>query len=431
MDWARLNIFQRVTLEWDAIHPYNAAQAMKLQGSPDLEILRAAYESTLRELALGRATANGTRFRWERIDSSFRASIHESPCFDKLMTQELNRGFDDSVELPFRPFIVREADSYFAGVVYHHWTADSFSIRMLLREWFLRMHEPSAARRKALRIATQGYWKLFGPDNAHWRLDEGILEVFRWNARFRKARRIDPSGFKDLSSHFSLHRAPDGLIDTVVAAARKRGVTVNDVFLAAMAEVCDKLVPVKWTPRRPDLALGTIVDLRSRSDKPMDDLFGLFLGFTSVFLRPDDLKDFDRLLLRVHQQHVMQKHASAAESSMVRMFSGLYVGKLFETKSLLEFYRKRAAMAAGISNVNLNRDWPSKYHPAPLLDYVRVSPSGPLMPLVFTPTTLGSQLNFGLTCRGSVIPPQQAPKLAEMFVKRLQQFAGCESDGTR
>jgi hypothetical protein len=73
--------------------------------------------------------------------------------------------------------------------------------------------------------------------------------------------------------------------------------------------------------------------------------------------------------------------------------------------------------------VNLNRDWPARFHPDPLMQYIRVSPAGPMMPVVFTPTTLGNTLNIGLTCRRSVIPPAAAPTLAAAMIRQLQQFA--------
>jgi NRPS condensation-like uncharacterized protein len=213
------------------------------------------------------------------------------------------------------------------------------------------------------------------------------------------------------------------LVTAVAAAAKRLGVTVNDVFLAAMAEVCDRFVPARRTSRRPDLGLGTIVDLRSRTKQRMEDQLGLFLGFTSVFCRPDDLSDWNRLLQRIHQQNAMQKNAFAAESSMVRMLAGLVVARILKKRKLLEFYRKRLALTAGISNVNLNRDWPKRFHPDPLLDYIRISPAGPMMPVVFTPTTLGNQLNIGLTCRQSVIPREQAGELISAFLARLESFA--------
>jgi len=423
MEWARLNVFQRVTRHWDAIHPYNAGQAMKLAGNPDLDRLAREYESTLRELGLGRARHQDGWFRWEQLNGSFDPRILQSDCFDTLMTDELNRRFDESGELPFRPFVIRGDGHYYAGVIYHHWVADSFSIRTILREWFLRLHEPRSARRTALRLAQRGYWSYFGPDKVRWKLEEGFLEAFRWNARFRRARRVPLEGFGDFHSHFSLHHAPDGLISDVVRAAKRRGLTVNDVFVAALAEVCLTVLPAKLTDKRPDLALGSIVNLRGQSRESMDDLFGLFLGGTSVFCRANDLRNWESILKSVHRQHSLQKASNAAAASMVRMFAALVTIRLLSHKTLMEFYRKRTAMAGGISNVNLTREWPAKFHPAPLLDYLRISPSGPLLPLVFTPTTLGSKFNFGLTCRDSVIPKSDAARLAKMFVTRLERFA--------
>jgi hypothetical protein len=56
-----------------------------------------------------------------------------------------------------------------------------------------------------------------------------------------------------------------------------------------------------------------------------------------------------------------------------------------------------------------------QYHPDPLLEYIRVSPTGPMMPVVFTTTTLGNQLHFGLSTRDSIVPPHDAQALADAF----------------
>jgi hypothetical protein len=88
-------------------------------------------------------------------------------------------------------------------------------------------------------------------------------------------------------------------------------------------------------------------------------------------------------------------------------------------EKIINFYRKRIPLAGGISNVNLNQDWPQTYHPHPLMQYIRVSPTGPMMPLVFTTTTLGDKLNFGLTYRDAVIPVERAQQIAAHFKDRL------------
>lgn len=109
---------------------------------------------------------------------------------------------------------------------------------------------------------------------------------------------------------------------------------------------------------------------------------------------------------------------------MIRIFAGLVAHRWLGPEKVKQFYRKRLPLAGGVSNVNLNGSWAEPYHPNPLLDYLRVSPSGPMMPLVFTPTTIGSQMNFGVTCRESVVSVDRAMQISQRFRERLMQFAG-------
>ena len=187
--------------------------------------------------------------------------------------------------------------------------------------------------------------------------------------------------------------------------------------MAAMAQACDAHVPAMHIFRRHDLALGTIVDLRTRGHNTVGDQFGMFLGFTSIFVRPHELRDFSRMLKSIHRQTVMHKAMNVPEASMLRMAGGLVFHLIFgdDSKKLVEFYRKRFPLCAGISNVNLNGSWVQQYHPDPLLEYIRVSPTGPMMPVVFTTTTLGDQLHFGLSTRDAIVPPDKAQKLADVF----------------
>jgi hypothetical protein len=167
------------------------------------------------------------------------------------------------------------------------------------------------------------------------------------------------------------------------------------------------------------LALGVIVDLRGGATDALADAFGLFLGFTSVLCSIQDLRDWNRLIANLAKQNRQNKGSAAAQISMLRILGGSIAGHLFSRTQLLEFYRKRLPLAAGISNINLNRTWVADYHPAPILDYIRVSPTGPMLPVVFTPTTLGNRLHFGLTHRVSVLPEDIAAQCADMFADRL------------
>ncbi len=428
MSAGKLNVFQRLVRQWDELHPYNAAQILQVRGIPDLDRWTNDWNRTLREMGLGRVRVYDGRFSVQELNGVLEP-IHvraiAGRCeLEKHIAIELNHPFDAADDLPFRPFILFERDRYYVGVVYHHWIADSASIRMLLREWFLRQFDPARARRERLHIAPRGYWHNFGPHRSRWELTEGLLSSVRWSSRFKRVRRIEIPEFSKFEVRFSVHDLPAETMSAVKAFARDNHVTVNDVFLAAMAEACNRFVPVTETPKRQDLALGTIVDLRSRGTNDLSDTFGMFLGFTSVICRPDDLQNWSRLLQHIARQSASQKRTGVPEASMIRMFAGIVAAKMMgmNREKIINFYRKRIPLAGGISNINLNQSWAQDYHPDPLMQYIRVSPTGPMMPLVFTTTTLGGTLNFGLTYREAVISNERANQIAQHFTSRLVQL---------
>ena len=426
-----LNLFQRLVRQWDRLHPYNAAQVLKLAGPASAERLVVAWQETLNRLGLGRVHVNGRSFQHQPLNGELQRypfrQLAPGESLEQFISEELNRPFDDALEPPFRPFVLDGGDHHYAGIVYHHWVADSVSIRTLLREWFLRVYRPELALANPLRHPHGGYWSIFGSGQANWGLADGVLSSVRWSSRNRRVARIEHPGYTDFHCRFALHEVGGGLVAPLLAYARSNGATLNDLFLALVAEVCHQFVPLRKTSRRTDLALGTIVDLRPYSRRDLSDTFGLFLGFTSTLCRPGDLCDFPRLLRTISTQSKLHKRTGAPLSSPVRMLAGLAVSRFLSQEKIVEFYRKRVPLAGGISNVNLNRSWAADFHPAPLLDYVRVSPTGPLMPLVFTPTTLGEHLHFGLTYRPALIPPDRAGPMAEHFAQRLRSLASTAS----
>jgi hypothetical protein len=404
-----INAFQKLVRRWDRLHPYNAAQIFHLRGAPDASALNEAWQRTLTELRIG--SPNQLRTLDEPLEN--------------WITAQMNLRFEASEGSPFRPFVLGQSGSYFLGIVYHHWVADSASIRLLMREWFFRVFDPGRARGAPVSIARGGYWRHFGPAAARWDFGLALLKSMRWSNHLRHARRVESKQFNDFTMRFSVHRFADGAIDGIRAAARRTGATVNDWFLAAIAQVCAESVVAPPSRRRSDLALGTIVDLRARSRNTLGDAFGLFLGFTNVILRPRELEDFPTLVATIARQTRLHKTESVAESSMIRIAAGIVADKLYghDRGKIVNFYRKRLPLAGGISNVNLNGTWPEEYHPDPLIEYIRVSPTGPMMPVVFTTTTLGNSLNFGLTTRDSIVPAEKAQQMAERFKAIVQENA--------
>ncbi|HEY4330897.1 MAG TPA: hypothetical protein VGN88_14235 [Phycisphaerae bacterium] len=428
-----LNIFQRCIRIWEESHPYNAAQILQIAGRAEVDRLTEAWNDTLFTSGLGIAHVNGRHFCYEKSMPQAVKLVDSGLGLEAYLTGEINSPFGpvqrgkSAVSMPFRPFVHQGEGSYHLGIVYQHWVADSIAMRMLLREWFQRICDPSRATRQPLEIPYGGFWRYFGPRRADWNLVEGALSVPESMSQFANARRIDESSGTERVA-CTLHRLPDGMVDELREIARRRKIrgapaaTLNDIFLAALARACDLFGAAPRQCGR-DLALGSIVDLRASSHENLDNTFGLFLGFTSLVVRAAVLGDRQRLLSHIAAQNAHLKELRAAQVSMLRMATGYLQGRFLSPRKLAAFYRHYMPFSGGLSNVNMNRSWPSRYHPAPLLDYIRVAPTGPMVPLVIALTTLGSRFTFTLTRRESLVDQAHATQLAHTFIEELTAFA--------
>jgi NRPS condensation-like uncharacterized protein len=242
--------------------------------------------------------------------------------------------------------------------------------------------------------------------------------------RYRRARKVRTAGPGDYPVRVTLYEAPSGLIEGVRRHARLSGAKVQDVLLAAVAEVCDRYVPAQRRKKRPDLAVGSILDLRRHANVDLNDTFGMFLGFSNIVCRRQHLDDWPQLLRAVAAQNRGHQRNGPAQASLMWMLGAMAIDRFLRDDQLYHFYRKELPMIGGLSNVNLNDAWAARYHPEPLREYLRVSPTGPLVPLVFSTTTLGSKLSLALTCRDALLGPANVDDMASAFLRRLCEVAG-------
>jgi len=103
------------------------------------------------------------------------------------------------------------------------------------------------------------------------------------------------------------------------------------------------------------------------------------------------------------------------------MAFALAAGALLDDRNVKELYRKRMPLAGGISNVTLQRSWAAEAHPKLITEYMRFSPTGPFLPLVLTPTTLGDRLHLGITVR-SPADPSTGETIGRRFLDDLQKL---------
>lgn len=62
-----------------------------------------------------------------------------------------------------------------------------------------------------------------------------------------------------------------------------------------------------------------------------------------------------------------------------------------------------------------------------VLDYLRISPTGPLIPLVFTLTTIRNRLSLCVTYRTTSFHEEKLQGVVEDFVRRLEAVAAEET----
>ena len=335
---------------------------------------------------------------------------------ESAISATMNRRFA-AHDSPLRPFVLSDGDVVHLGTVYRHVVADSASIRLVMREWFARIFgtalssHPVTLDRRDLRLFDR---------SRRWGLIGQTLGEFARLSRVKRVRRLADIDLREPIAWINATTA-DGTIDRLVEYARANRASVNDVFVAAAALACRDRLPMESGPRRRDLGVGTIVDTRRAGDAARR--FGLSLGFLQTFWRDVELDaGWDATLAATVRHARLARDRRYAESSVVRLFAAGWYGGRMDDAALADFYRKRCPLAAGVSNVNLNRDWPSRVHPSPLLRYGRVSPTGPMLPIVFTPTTLGTSLEVGFTYRTGDVDEVVARAILDAFVERLSDL---------
>jgi NRPS condensation-like uncharacterized protein len=241
----------------------------------------------------------------------------------------------------------------------------------------------------------------------------------------------------DFTSDFMSTRFPVGAIHSIRAFATKHRATVNDLFVAAAAQVLGEFTKPQRDlsrarfprPRRDRIAIATAVDLRSTKDSKRDDVFGLALGYFSVIVEQPESRSLAELAGAVAKETSVSKSKTRALQAdwNLRIARRMW-DRLSQRRSKAQLFQKGMPLVAGISNVNLTGSWADHTAAAGgdprVLDYLRVSPVGPLLPMVFTVTTIGDRLSLCVTFRTTAFSRADCERLASGFVNRLVSCTG-------
>jgi NRPS condensation-like uncharacterized protein len=239
----------------------------------------------------------------------------------------------------------------------------------------------------------------------------------------------DPADFE--SDFLSLH-FPPGSVERVRAVAKQQRATVNDIFIATAAQVLGKFTARQRAlsrarflrPRRDRVAIATAVDLRPRVAGTGDNLFGLALGYFSIITERPEERSLEELVAAVARETDAGKsNARALQLDWSLRIAHWLWNRASHPRARATLFQKGMPLAAGISNVNLTGSWAdqstSLNNGPRVLDYLRVSPVGPLLPIVFTLTTIADRLSLCVTYRTTAFGRSDAEQIAAGFIERL------------
>ena len=433
----RLNTFQVLMRRWAKLHPYNAGQVMHVTGSGDAERWKQAIEAVIGPLGLGvpQFSAGDLEVRFAPVADV--TVEHGTNDFVAFVNEELNRPFAPN-DLPIRFAILPRNDgTHYLAAFYDHWIGDSRAMRELMQRIFAQYQNPEAAQRLTpLTLHAPEFKKIFRQRMGWLHRSAPIRESIRNVWRHRHAFRINLVDPLDFNARFACATLPAGVIDRVYRFAKLHNASVNDAFVAVLGQAMGVYTAAargkRVTPRfhfeRQHIGVGTIVDIRDAATEPLDNVFGLYLSsYTSLLDYPEN-STVDKLIgpIARYTRRVKKSY------STVRGYAALVMARFWydhygkdKDRFKAQFFHKTVPMAAGISNVNMTKSWADQMHdPADetpqILDYLRISPVGPLIPVVFTLTTIRDRLSLCVTYRSTAISDADATKLVEDFNRRLE-----------
>jgi hypothetical protein len=422
-----LNLFQAQMLRWRDLHPYNAVHAVALAGAVDAAAIERSIAAELEHSGLTGLELDRARGRYEYRGGPANVSVarvHGDSLRDTLageIERQLNLPFAEGPACePFRFFLVEARDGVMLGLAYDHFVAGGDCILELLHAIVARTKGAvSDAPRPSLYPPTQGRLFLH-----QWpRLATGMV---RLPALVRSARTTARPRYRDLAdgrNGYRLHALTPAQYGALAAAARRFGVTQNDLVMALLLLALDPLAPQRHrASRRRALAVASIMNLRSEYGEAGRAAFGQFLGSLRVSHPVPAGTTLEALARDVHAQTAEVKQQKLYLQTLLAMRYVAAVWSLLTPSQRVGFYVKSYPIWAGVSALNVNAMWrrPDPAVPPPL--YIRGVPTGPLAPLVLALTTVGDRLHAGISYRTTAFGPDEVDHLWAGISRRLDSL---------
>jgi len=427
----KINAFQRLMLQWSELHPYNATHIYRLARPLAAGALTSAVRETFLAAGIGIAElgTDGRSYRhrpdpnpeveviWDAEDPEAELAAH--------VTRELNRPFDRPRCKPWRFSALEiDRDSHYLIVTYDHWVADSVAARLVLRQVldrYCRWNTPEG--RMPLDLYPGAYREVF----AHRLGVRGLLRsgvnALRQLQNGRSVAQVPYSSSLHMDIGFELYRADGGAVSRLRRFARSQGATVHDVMLAALGRAMAECLPRRASRQNRNLSLGTIVDTRSEANEDLSGSLGAFLGYYLAPLPADRSMGLTDAVRRIAAVTRPIKQRRAYLDALLTMKLAGAVWPFLPKRSKPFFMRRTLPITAGVSNVVVRDGWVEQSG-GDIVEYIRGASTGPILPLVLSPTTLGDEMNVGVSYRLAGFTRRKIDGVMEMFMDQIEHPQG-------
>jgi len=434
----RLNAFQRLMLQWSELHPYNAAHIYRIAKPFSPNDLVDSIRETFQATGTGwvEIEGRGASFRHEADTEPEVAILDGREAPDVLLaehiTRELNRPFERPRCKPWRFSVVESApDAHYLVATYDHWVADSTAARLLVRQVldrYCRWNRPE--NRQPLDLYPGTYREVFSHRLGGARLVSAGYHSMRQWLRNRSVAQVPYASVGQMAIQFELHRTSPGTAARLRHFARSLGATVHDVILAALGRSMAAHLPQRALRRQQAMALGTIVNTRGQAQADLDGAMGAYLGYYLVRLAADRDLSLAEAVRRIAAATGPIKARQSYLDSLLNMKLASAVWPFLSLRRKRHFMRTVMPLTAGVSNGGVRDPGMSGLGSQCIAEYMRGASTGPILPLVLTPTTWNDQMNIGASYRIAGFSRRKIDGVMSMFMEQIERPDGVRPEGT-
>ena len=418
----KLNTFQKLVLQWRAVHPLNAVHAVRLDGPPNVDRLRECFPEVVARLGLHGLVVDlgaGT------YDYGCGTSPVETPwlrhaTLDEAIESELNRPFPNGPYCPLRAFVYSQGPSHVLGVAYDHWIGDAASIAPVLAHTtcdYLGLPRPTSPAPDLYPPTLRHLLARHFTNETAARL---LVHLGRTYTHLRRARRVRHTDATDQYNGFLLRCIPPGQYGALREAASALGATVHDLCMAALAKaLADHVPPYRPGSERHGMGIGSVADLRHLVPARWRHAQSLLLCYITLVLDRPRSRDLATLTRHVASMTAPMKHTHTYLASLLNFRLGVKLAPHMPAERMMRFPLKNMPLCGGVSSFRLTSTMMPGNALRRVRQYIRAVSTGPTVPLVAQAAKLDDGLSFGISFRTTAISRDLAARIADAFLAEL------------